>query len=111
MFKRQSNPLEKIVGHSFTYATVLSQTITDRNAPNNRKPEKRKEVYPTGFEHRFLEPDCVTLKLVFLWFGFFFLVCVCGYGKVHLCASLSFLITLRCLPCIGLRKCEINVKH
>ena len=38
LFKRQSNPLEKIVGHSFTYATVLSQTITDRNAPNNRKP-------------------------------------------------------------------------
>ena len=74
-------------------------------------PEERKEVYPTGFEHRFSEPDRVTLKLVFLGFCFVFLVCVCGYGKVHLCASLSFLITLRCLPCIGPRKCEINVKH
>ena len=41
MLKRQSNPLEKIVGHSFTYATVLSQTITDRNAPNNRKPLRK----------------------------------------------------------------------
>lgn len=91
MFKRQSNPLEKIVGHSFTYATVLSQTITDRNAPNNRKPEKRKEVYPTGFEHRFLEPDCVTLKLVFLWFGFFFFgMCVWLWEGSPLCFTFIF---------------------
>ena len=40
-------------------------------------PEERKEVYPTGFEHRFSEPDRVTLKLVFLVFCFFFFWYVC----------------------------------
>lgn len=67
-------------------------------------PEGRKEVYPTGFEHRFLEPDRDFKTGFGFLFLFFFLVCVCGYGKVHLCVSVSFFITFRCLPCIGLRK-------
>lgn len=37
-------------------------------------PEGRKEVYPTGFEHRFLEPDRMALKLGL--FFFFWYVCV-----------------------------------
>lgn len=31
-------------------------------------PEERKEVYPTGFKHRFLGPDHMTLKLVLFCF-------------------------------------------
>ena len=54
-------------------------------------PEERKEVYPTGFEHRFSEPDRVTLKLVFLVFCFFFFgMCVWLWEGSPLCFTFIF---------------------
>lgn len=54
-------------------------------------PEGRKEVYPTGFEHRFLEPDRdFKTGFVFLFLFFFFGMCVWLWEGSPLCFSFIF---------------------